>query len=307
MARRAELQNEFSWSLSRDSIFNACLRQYYYHYYGSWGGWRHEAPPDVKELYVMKNLQTMPMWIGSVVHQVAHEVVKGFTAGQPLPVEAAVAMARDRMERDWQDSATGRYRRRPNRICGLAEHYYGALVPSAAPDEATIHVEGCVRRLYGSYSYETMLGLGPDSIVECEELNTLSVAGVKVWVSPDLILRGGDDRLMIVDWKTGTSSQKEETTRQLSIYAIYALRKYSPSAGELIGVEENLRLGEAHLHSLKEWALEETRKYVQGSIQEMRRLLCDAGQNIALIRDFPMTDHLSACLHCRFRRACDRG
>ncbi|HEM62569.1 MAG TPA: hypothetical protein ENO24_09780 [Chloroflexi bacterium] len=307
MARRTELQNEFSWSLSRDFIFHACLRQYYYHYYGSWGGWRHEAPPDVKELYVMKNLQTTPMWTGSIVHQIAHEVVKGFRTGQPLSVEAALATTRDRMERDWQDSATCRYRRRPNRICGLAEHYYAVSIPAQALAEAAIVAQGCVRRLYGSHTYKTMLELGPDSIVECEELNTISVAGVKGWVSPDLILRDGDERLMVVDWKTGTSSQKEETTRQLSIYALYALRKYSSSARELMGVEENLRLGESHLHSLKEWALQETREYVEGSIQKMRRLLHDEGQNIALIRDFPMTDHLAACLHCRFRRACDRG
>jgi len=307
MSPQAELQNEFSWSQSRDSTFNACLRQYYYHYYGSWGGWRHDAPADVKELYVMKNLQTVPMWTGSVVHQVAHEVVKGFKAGRPVQLEAALARTRDRMQRDWQDSASGRYRNRPNRICGLLEHYYSASVGSEDLRETMVVAEGCVRRLYGSHSLETMQQLGPACILECEELNTLSVAGVKVWVSPDIILRDDKQRLIIVDWKTGASSRGEETIRQLSIYGIYALQAHGGSKQELIGVEEDLRAGETHVQPLKDWALEEARRYMEQSTRRMLSLLKSREQNLALIRDFPSTDNLSACMACRFRRACDRG
>jgi hypothetical protein len=307
MVRRDELQNEFSWSLSQDTLFNTCLRRYYYHYYGSWNGWRYDAPPDIRELYLMKNLQTMPMWTGALVHHVAQEVVKGFGRGLPLPVEAALAMTRDQMERDWQDSISGRYRSRPNRICGLVEHYYDVSVPPEALHEAMVVAEGCVRRVYGTRSYQTMLELGPTSIVECEELNTVSVSGFKVWVSPDVIVRDAQGRLLIVDWKTGTSAQKQETERQLYVYAIYALQRHGASTEQLVGVEENLRLGEEHVYSLKEWALEEVRRYIQGSIASMRSLLYDRERNIALIRDFPMTDRLAACLDCRFRRACDRA
>ena len=307
MAQSAELQNEFSWSLSRDGIFNACLRRYYYHYYGSWNGWRYDAPPDVKELYLMKNLQTMPMWTGAVVHHVVQEAVKGLSAGRPVPPEVAVATLTERMQRDWQDSASGRYRSRPNRMCGLAEHYYGLSVPAESLHEAMVVAEGCIRRLYGARSYQTMLELGPVSIVECEELNTVSISGFKVWVSPDVIMRDSQDQLLIVDWKTGVSTQKQETVRQLAVYGIYALRTYGASTEQLVGVEENLRLGEDHVYTLKERPLEEARQYIEGSIERMGRLLHDRERNIALIRDFPTTDHLAACLDCRFRQACDRG
>jgi RecB family exonuclease len=128
-----------------------------------------------------------------------------------------------------------------------------------------------------------------------------------VWVSPDVIMRDSQDQLLIVDWKTGVSTQKQETVRQLAVYGIYALRTYGASTEQLVGVEENLRLGEDHVYNLKEWALEEARQYIEGSIERMGRLLHDRERNIALIRDFPMTDHLAACLDCRFRRACDRG
>lgn len=307
MARQDEMQSEFSWSLSRDTLFNACLRRYYYHYYGSRNGWRQDAPPDVKELYLMKNLQTMPTWTGAVVHHVLQEVVNGLSAGRPVPPEVAVASLTERMQRDWQDSASGRYRSRPSRTCGLAEHYYGGSVPADSLHEAMIVAEGCLRRLYGTRSYQTMFELGPTSIVECEELNAVSVSGFKVWVSPDVIVRDSQGRLLIVDWKTGTSTQGQKTARQLAVYAMYALRTYGMSTGQLVGVEENLRLSEEHVHTLKEWTLEEARQYIQGSIRRMRNLLRDRERNIALIRNFPMIDRLAGCLDCRFRRACGRG
>jgi hypothetical protein len=307
MPKRPELQNEFSWSLSRDATFEACLRRYYYHYYGSWNGWRYDAPADVKELYVMKNLQTMPTWTGSVVHRVVQEVIKAFRAGKPLALEIAVAMLGERMRQDWQDSVAGRYRNRPNRICGLAEHYYGVSISPDSLREATVVAEGCVRRLYATQSYQAMLELGPHSILEYEELNTFAASGSKVWVSPDVIIRDAQEGLTIVDWKTGSSSQQETTKRQLAIYGMYALSTHGGSAQRLVGVEENLRLGESHVYLLKEWALDEASRYMERSIGRMQNRLHDRERNKALIRDFPPTDHLATCLDCSFRRACDRG
>jgi hypothetical protein len=307
MPGQRELQNEFSWSKSRDGIFNACLRGYYYHYYGSWNGWRHDAPADLRELYIMKNLQTIPMWRGTVVHQVVQEIVGGLREGRPLPVEQALTLARDRMQRDFEDSRTGRYRRRPNRICGLVDHYYDKAVTGDVLQETMVAVEGCLRRVYGAGSYQTMLQRGPGSIVEVEKLQSMTMSGHKVWVSPDVIASTGADKLMIVDWKTGASASSEGTRLQLAIYGIYAAQTYGVDPNQLIGVEENLRLGEAHVHALKEYVLDEARQYMKASILRMQSLLHDPERNVALMDYFPKTDKLARCMGCNFRRACERG
>jgi len=39
----SEIRNEFSWSKSRDEIFQTCPRQYYFNYYGYWGSWEKGA------------------------------------------------------------------------------------------------------------------------------------------------------------------------------------------------------------------------------------------------------------------------
>jgi hypothetical protein len=307
MPKQGELQNEFSWSKSRDTLFNSCLRSYYYHYYGSWNGWRHDSPADVRELYVMKNLQSLATWRGVAVHDVVRQVVEGLAQGRSVSVEHALSMLGERMHRDFEDSRTGRYRRRPNRICGLQEHYYDVPVEDQSLREITVAAEGCVRRVYGTRTYQTMLESGPSGIVEWEKLQSITLAGHKAWVSPDLILRGSDDGLTIVDWKTGASSPSEEGRLQLAIYGIYAVRTYGARPERLLGVEENLRTGDDHVYPLKEWVLEEARNYAQDSMRRMQARLHDPQRNVALIRDFPMTDNLAQCMRCRFRRACDRG
>ena len=45
-----DLANEFSWSRSRDATFQDCKRKYFYHYYGSWGGWEADAAAEVRRL-----------------------------------------------------------------------------------------------------------------------------------------------------------------------------------------------------------------------------------------------------------------
>jgi hypothetical protein len=307
MRQRGELSNDFSWSKSRDSLFNSCLRAYYYHYYGSWNGWRRDAPPDVRELYVMKNLSNLGAWRGGAVHDVVRQIVEGLAQGKPLPVERALSLLRERMLRDFEDSRTGRFRRRPNRICGLQEHYYEVPVDGEALRELLVAAEGAVKRVYGTRTYQTMLRLGPSSIVEWEELQSITLAGHKVWVSPDVILRDAEGRMTIVDWKTGTSSPGEETRLQLAIYGLYAVRAHGASPDRLLGVEENLGVGEDHVYPLKDWVLEEARKYAEDSIRRMQALLHDREHNVALLRDFPMTDELAQCVACRFRRACERG
>jgi hypothetical protein len=46
-----KLENEFSWSKSRHEKFASCPRAYWFHYYGSWGGWDAATGPPTRELY----------------------------------------------------------------------------------------------------------------------------------------------------------------------------------------------------------------------------------------------------------------
>ena len=78
----ADLANVFSWSRSRAGMFEDCRRRYYYHYYGAWGGWDSSAPPDVRRLYVLKQLTGRQGWAGRTVHSAVELVLRALHAGR---------------------------------------------------------------------------------------------------------------------------------------------------------------------------------------------------------------------------------
>src|SRR5437762_2204447 len=72
-----DLANEFSWSRSRDGAFQECKRRYFYHYYGAWGGWDAAAAPDVRRLYILKQLASRQQWAGRAVHDAIELALHG--------------------------------------------------------------------------------------------------------------------------------------------------------------------------------------------------------------------------------------
>src|SRR5207247_9245766 len=93
----AELTNDCSWSRSRDNACQECKRKYYYHYYGAWGGWDAAAAPEVRRLYVLKQLSSRQQWAGRVVHDAAERAFHAFARGRDLPVEPSTADVPERM------------------------------------------------------------------------------------------------------------------------------------------------------------------------------------------------------------------
>ena len=73
--------NEFSWSISRDRVFQTCPRQYYFNYYGYWGGWEINAPQRVRQIYILKQLKNRYMWAGAKVHDCIERTLTNLQRG----------------------------------------------------------------------------------------------------------------------------------------------------------------------------------------------------------------------------------
>ena len=80
----AELVNDFSWSRTRDNVFQECRRRYYYQYYGAWGGWDADADPLIRRLYILKQLATRQMWAGRLVHEAVERSLLALRDGHGL-------------------------------------------------------------------------------------------------------------------------------------------------------------------------------------------------------------------------------
>lgn len=302
----AELRNEFSWSKSRADVFAACPRQYFYHYYGSWGGWDARANPKARTLYILKQLQSRQQWMGATVHNCLRWILTTLREKGVAPSEEkALQMLGRRMQVDFNASGEGLYWEKPKDTCGLLEHEYDDLevtddVWSAVFEKAL----AAVATFYRSEVLETLQGLPPDDWLEIEKLASFEVEGTKVWVQLDCAFRANGD-IRIVDWKTGKANA-DATREQLALYAWYAAGRWNVGAAQVAPAEFNLGTGELVAHRFADADFAPLREKISSSVTAMRALLDDAAQNRASEEKFAMTDAEKTCRKCPYRRVCPK-
>ncbi len=301
-----ELRNELVWSHSRARLHDGCLRAYWFTYYGSWGGWDAQAAPEIRQAYVEKKLTTRPMWTGTVVHAIAEEGVKLGRARGGDDVEDAVRAARHRAEVDIGDSASGAWLRRPARLTGFAEHYYGTPVEPEQWAEAVTEIERQVRNLHRSRIYRRLLDV-PERIREVEELQRFRVADGEVYVSLDVLVDDGRGGVVIIDWKTGDAHADTTIAAQLGIYGLYATEVLGVPGDRIVAMHVNLRHETETRHPVGPAEIETARAEVAAGLVTLRSRLTDVVENTARKEDFPpLPEGDPRCRWCNLRRSCGR-
>ncbi len=298
------LENEFSWSRSRASIFRECPRRYWFQYYGSWGGWEAASPPRVRQAYVLKQLKSRWMWVGEVVHWAIERILTSARIHQPMEEAKAVEWALDRMRGDFRASRDRKYRERPKKVVGLFEHEYEVPTTDDQWREAADHMRACIGTFYRSPYHAFLPKLPRGHWLPIEELDHFFLDGVKVFVKPDAAFRSGARTVEIVDWKTGRRDDEPDPI-QLACYSVYALeKKWAERAEDVTTTEYNLATGKAREAQVTEERLVQVKADIRASVAEMRQRLDDAGKNVAREEKFAVTTDARACRACGFRKIC---
>src|SRR3989338_2510422 len=137
-----DFKNEFSWSKSRDELFNECKRKYYFNHYGCWGGWDLTSPGRIRELYILKNLSTRHIWIGRVVHDIIKYYLIKLKSGEDVNSGHLIFRLEKRLKEDFDCSEAEVYKKYPKK-CGLVEHEYKMLISKDEWDELFKYAERC--------------------------------------------------------------------------------------------------------------------------------------------------------------------
>lgn len=301
-AAMGELTNEFSWSKSRNGVFEECKRRYFYQYYGAWGGWEPGASEEARRLYVLKQLATRQMWAGRIVHDAIEMALIAMRDGRGMPVEAFVADVIARMRTEWRASRDGRYRENP-RSCALFEHEYALDVAPAAWQMVKTNVETCLRNFFGLPLLKRIRGTPPEHWSIEHWSRSFEFEGTPMWIAPDFGFWSGDDRLVLVDWKSG-GGDADGTAFQLGCYALYAAEVLGVPPARVDLVEVNLRERAETAHHWDDDQLESVRERLRLSIRAMKAYLADPVANVAVMADFERTEELRICRWCNFRAVC---
>ncbi len=294
----SNFQNEFSWSPSRHRMFESCKRQYYFNYYGSWGGWKKDADAQTRLLYRLKKITTVPQLVGTVVHNAISKALKLGRDTLPFAVET---YAQNLFGQHLQESEEHLWRYSASQYTNLFEHYYNEPFSETDRINSANHISTSLKAFFASNACATLQSARPEDYLTIEKLTSFVLADTKIWVVLDVAIRLGDS-VYVFDWKTGRERQADR--HQLAVYALYATSQWGVALSDLQLKDIYLQTNTEQTLDLSPNDLDQTRIFVTESVQKMRALLDDPEQNTASQDAFPMTTNTHLCTTCPFKAVC---
>ena len=304
-----QLINEFTWSASRHKLFEDCRRAYYYCYYGAWGGWDEGAPARTRRLYRLKNVKTMDMWAGSLVHETIAEALRRFSMkGAPITAGELQANARTKLRAGWVEAVNRDWERYPKKT-NLWELYYGN--GKTLPPEKTERIKGkvndCLAAFADSEILKEILSVSYLAWKPIDKLDTFQNDGLKVWCAVDFAFTDPAGTLRILDWKTG-GEDVEAIRLQLACYTFYAVEKWLVKMENVQVCGVFLKDGaRVQAYPCSPEILVEARDKMLTSAAAMRSLLADPEANKPKEEEaFALCEDTRSCGRCNYREACPR-
>ncbi|MFC7439728.1 PD-(D/E)XK nuclease family protein [Laceyella putida] len=302
--KRMPTYPEWSWSQSRHHLFEECKRKYYYHYYASYPGWQAEAPEEAKRLYRLKQLRTLTLMFGEVIHRLAQMVIWRLRQERVLPTaEELLHKARTLLNQAVRESRDKElWWEVPTKRLMLQELYYGDHLPTGLVEDLKERLSLCVHHLLQSRSLREYGEATAAETVEVEQLNKWILEETKVYVKVDWIYRVGE-KWVIVDWKTGQKEENHEA--QLKWYALYLHQCYHVPLSQIELRTEYLLTGACERMTATEQDVDEALARMNDSMEAMKTMLSDRERNAALPEEaFPMTQDERKCQWCNFQEFC---
>jgi len=299
------LKNEFSWSFSRHKLFNECRRAYYYYYYESWGGWDRNAPDRAQKTYLLKKMQNLAMWAGSIVHELLAGIIQNRILKKHVSYSESIENATRILQQQWEASHRKLWLKNPRAHLNLFEHYYQKDISQEDIDlKVKRKVYEGIRNFYASgfLAYIDTLAANPrDHFLSLEEIDSFLFEGTKLYVVPDFAIR--DEGIRLYDWKTGRPNRDD--TLQLSCYALYAQSKWQAQPHEIRIFPVYLLEEKITLNPIETIDADTVRTFLRHSIKEMRSVLEERSDNEIIPAQCAKTEITARCARCFFQEICE--
>lgn len=305
------LANDFSWSFSRRNTFDECQKKYWYTYYGSWEGWpktpydkRPSIDPLAAHLYALKQMQSIPTFVGTVVHNTIEHFLK---EKKPFSESVLLEHAKAHFERGLDEAKHEVWRKSPKKHTNLFECYYGGVLSEESLEQARLKINQSLVNWYSSPIVKELLFHPAASVLSVEALEFFSLENqYKIIVVIDLALVWKGDTYILFDWKTG--SETEKTEQQLYCYALFANKVWQVPLDKIILAPFYLftntyyKIGKGQAKQIEQDKLEATEQGIVDSCKQL--VVLHKNQDP---QGFAYTQERSKCTTCPFKEVCEKG
>jgi len=270
----------FSWSNSRQRLWDECRLAYYCRYIEKWN--YNKNHPFRKELDRLSELTSLDAFQGSVVHEVLEVQINQHMLGRSTDKSAAQAQYVARLKAA---------ERSPEKY--LVESVNKQPVDSSLfrkmEDAGVRQIENFFTvfwPVYRSLKY-----------MEHEKFDRFKLHGqLEVVVKVDLVTKSNNN-IVITDWKTGM--EREEHKEQIGVYVLWAMEKYSVPARNVKAEIVYLDTCGQKIYDLEPVALEDLKNAISLKAGEMLQ--------VNKKEDFSPNPAPWKCKRCNYMTICEWG
>lgn len=301
-----KIEQTYAWSESRVKCLRECAWKYHLTYHIAWEGWLTSAPQEKQRAYMLKNMTNMPMWVGSIVHNIIEEVITiGRQTGVWRTLEQAQHDGVQALRKGWKQSIDKRWQGNSKKNINLAEHFYQEEIEKDKLNSFKQKVLASLKAFYEMPLFEVLRSLKKEDWLTLEDFQKFKLnTGEDVAVKIDCGFRY-NKKVNLLDWKTGRVS--ETVIDQLTTYAMYAIKQ------GWVDKPEDIVIIPVYLAAYSEIG-EKATPHLDVTMQHMKRqagiirsesiLLTKAFENKNNPSYFEHTDNENACQRCFFREMC---
>lgn len=312
-----------TWSSSRDQILHSCERKYYFQYLVP--ARINSSDPTLREIAFLKKLKTLPLWKGSLFHEIIAEYFRKVQQRQTIQNNAFLADFQKSIESQWVYSLGKEYLRDPRKIgqgnaLALMEHEYGVRLPEDTLPNVIRDVRNWFLLLLSwvddngllrKFQQASNLWIEPQAYGR--NAPGFDYNDVQVLTKVDLAINNNDRSFDIYDWKSSQApSQRawniEQAELQVSVYQLWPHLRFNIP---LNGIKAHLIYLGDNPPKHKMFEMDGNRKeyilnLVGKSISRTKQFdELHSGEQLSLT-DLDFASSTSICRFCQFKRLCQR-
>ncbi len=298
------------WSFSADKCFRRCQRQYFFRDIAAW----HNAnDPLRREAFLRRQLKTLELWRGLLVHQgIEYYVVPCLASGRAIDWEFVIRQTLDLAERQLQFSRERRYREEgmtksahEREYLALIVHEEGKQIAAGDLEKVFADVSLALQNLSRMSDFLEKISGRRKYLAEIPIL--VKYCGANIEVRPDLLYFRSFGQPTIIEWKAYDDTGDSDAHLQTALYAWAICRQEQwqvsrPEEVELLEVQ--LLKNRVILHPCTQELFDELEDRIYRSIQDMQALCGDHKFGSQEIADFGYARNPNSCAYCSFRSLC---